>query len=81
MRVWLRISVAEVLRRVLADPTDRPLLGPPGGREERVAALLREREPAYAAAEIVVEVNGKEPGVLVDEIVRRIGQGEEEHGR
>lgn len=75
LRVWLRVTAAEAVRRAEADAVDRPLLGPPEGRVERAQALLDSREPRYAEAEIVVDVDGRDPRSVVDEIVRR-GMGE-----
>lgn len=72
VRVWLRVSAPEAIRRAEAVETDRPLLGPPGGRARRVAELLRSREPLYAGAELVVDVDDAEPEVVVTEILRRL---------
>lgn len=69
VRVWLRVSATEALRRAAAAPADRPLLGPTPRDVER---LLREREPHYAAAELAVDVDGREPDAVVDEILRRL---------
>lgn len=80
-RVWLRVSSEEALRRVEADGTDRPLLGPVEGRAERVSALLRDREPFYTRAEIVVDVDGMEPDRVVEEIVRRLAPHREDDER
>lgn len=77
IRVWLRVSPEEALRRAAADSTDRPLLGPAEGRQQRIAALLAEREPVYEGAEIVVNVDGREPGVVADEIMRRLAPDQE----
>lgn len=74
LRVWLRVSLGEALRRAAADDADRPLLGPTEGREERAAALLRTREPLYARAELEVDVDGKDPDVVVDEILARLAR-------
>ncbi len=71
--VWLRITPEEAVRRAESDAADRPLLGPPAGRRERAAALLRSREPLYERAEVVVDVDDREPAVVVDEILRRLG--------
>lgn len=76
--VWLRISVKEAVRRAetqLAAGVDRPLLGPVEGRLERSTALLRGREPFYASADLVVDVEGKEATVVAEEILRRMDRG------
>ncbi|HUG41464.1 MAG TPA: shikimate kinase [Longimicrobiales bacterium] len=72
VRVWLRISPEEAVRRADRDATDRPLLGAGPGRLERAAALLREREDRYGRADMVVDVQGREPERVADEIVRRL---------
>ena len=72
--VWLRVSLEEALRRAESqgDRVDRPLLGELEGREARAADLLREREPYYARAPLVVDVDGKPPGRVVDEIIGQL---------
>lgn len=81
IRVWLRVSPDEALRRARADRVDRPLLGAPEGRRERVTELLESRVPHYARAEIVVDVDGREPEVVVEEILRRLVLEREDHER
>lgn len=73
--VWLRVGVDEAVRRAEADEADRidrPLLGAAEGRRERARALLESREPLYARAEVVVDVDDREPEVVVGEILRRL---------
>lgn len=77
VRVWLRVTAAEAIRRAVAEEIDRPLLGPLEGRGERAAALLRSREPYYARSELVVNVDDREPAVVVDEILRRLASRQE----
>lgn len=73
LRVWLRITAAEAIRRAEADGVDRPLLGPPGvERTRRAAELLAAREAAYGTAELTVDVDGKRAEEVADEIVRRL---------
>lgn len=85
IRVWLRISAAEAVRRAASQGEDRPLLGElDGGRDDaarRAEALLAEREPLYAAAEVVVDVDGKEPEAVVTEILRQPGLEREDDER
>lgn len=74
-RVWLRIPVEEALRRAEQDGrrgVERPLLAGSGEAErlQRARGLLAERERAYAAAELVVDVEGKSPEAIVDEILK-----------
>jgi len=78
LQVWLRVSAAEAVRRAAADAVDRPLLEVTtdrrGGSElDHAASLLREREPWYAAADMVVDVDGKAPGTVAEEILGRLG--------
>jgi shikimate kinase len=83
-RIWLRIPAAEAVRRAVASDQDRPLLEAGEGRADgeeavrRAERLLQEREPFYAAAEMTVDVEGKAPADVVDEIVRRFGMTWEE---
>ncbi|MFO7894065.1 MAG: shikimate kinase [Longimicrobiales bacterium] len=70
--VWLRLSAEEAVRRAEAEEADRPLLGPPEGRVERMTELLRRRTKGYAAAEVTVDVEEKRPEEVADEIVRRL---------
>lgn len=77
VRVWLRVTAAEAIRRAVADEVDRPLLGPSEGRAERAAALLRSREASYARSEVVVNVDDRGPAVVVDEILRRLASRQE----
>ena len=60
LRVWLRVSPEEALRRGMATPGSRPLLG---GPEALGAArlLLAQREPHYARAGLVVDTDGQTP--------------------
>lgn len=74
VRVWLRISAAEAVRRALAEGVDRPLLGPEGAnapRLERAEALLAERTPVYSTAEIAVD-GAREPEEVADAVVRHL---------
>jgi shikimate kinase len=88
-RIWLRIPAGEAVRRAVTSDEDRPLLdaggGPAGGDGEevirRAERLLRQREPFYAAAEMTVDVAGKAPADVVEEIVRRLGINWEEDER
>lgn len=70
LSVWLRVGAEEVLRRSAAAPGERPLLRGPDPLET-VRRLLAAREPLYARASLAVETAGREPGEVVEEIVRR----------
>lgn len=73
VRVWLRVSAEEAVRRAERDGTDRPLMGAPEGRVQRMARLLHRREPRYRTAELVVDVDGEAPEAVAGEILRRLG--------
>lgn len=69
--VFLRASEQTLLARLCGDTT-RPLVQ---GKDwqERTARILKERTPVYlAAADWVVDVDGKAPAKIADEIVRLI---------
>ena len=72
VRVWLRISAEEAVRRAEHEGTDRPLMGAPDGRVQRMARLLHGREPRYRTAELVVDVDGEAPESIAEEILRRL---------
>ena len=70
--IWLRVSAAEALRRVAADPVVRPLLaGEADGEAAR--ALLREREAAYRRADFAVDVDGRTPDQIARNILDALG--------
>lgn len=58
--VWLRVAPAEAVRRAEASggAANRPLLRGPG-MDVRVRALLAEREPAYARADLTIDTDGR----------------------
>jgi shikimate kinase len=66
--VWLRVSIDEALRRAGRDGVERPLLAGPDPRE-KAEQLLAEREPLYAAADLVIDVDGRTADVVVDDIL------------
>lgn len=72
VRVWLRVDPAEAVRRAEAEGADRPLLAGGADPVVRARTLLDERRAAYAGAEIAVDVDGREPEAVADEIVRRL---------
>jgi shikimate kinase len=69
--IWLRISLAEARARLARDPGGRPLVA--GDAGAAVARLLREREPAYARADHIVDVEGRSPAEIVDAVAALIG--------
>lgn len=67
LRVWLRVSPEEVVRRSASAPGARPLLA---GPDPLAAArrLLAEREPRYALAELALDTEGRTPEELAAEV-------------
>ena len=55
--VWLEAPETELLRRLAADPNPRPLLDA-ADPAARLGALLRERRPLYAQADLTVVQEG-----------------------
>lgn len=65
--VWLRISPEETVRRAQRAPTHRPLLaGPDPLAQARM--MMREREPLYRLADVVIDVDGRDPDDVAHEI-------------
>ena len=66
--VWLDAPEAELLRRLAADPTRRPLLeaADPAGR---LQALLQERRPLYAQADLTVVQQGGLPAEVALQVL------------
>lgn len=70
--VWLRASPETILARVGGTALLRPLLDVPDPLA-RIRALLAEREPRYAEADLAVDTDGRDVEAVVAEIVRRLG--------
>jgi shikimate kinase len=66
--VWLEAPEAELLRRLAADPTPRPLLDAPDPAA-RLEALLRERRPLYAQADLTVAQQGGLPAEVALQVL------------
>ncbi|MCP9835532.1 MULTISPECIES: shikimate kinase [unclassified Cyanobium] len=66
--VWLEAPEAELLRRLAADPTRRPLLDAPDPAA-RLEALLRERRPLYAQADLTVAQQGGLPAEVALQVL------------
>jgi shikimate kinase len=68
--VFLRTSADELIRR-LGEGRGRPLLE--GSVSDAVPRLLAERGPAYdAAADLVVDTDGRDPDALAEQIAREL---------
>ncbi|HEX7117690.1 MAG TPA: shikimate kinase [Longimicrobiales bacterium] len=65
--VWLRVSPEEAVRRARVDLSKRPLLTA-ADPIARARMLLREREPLYRMADVVVEVDGRDAHEIAEEI-------------
>ena len=69
--IWLKALPEQHLARVAAQGDRRPM----AGRSDPLAelrALLKEREPLYAEAEVVVDTSTLEPHEVTEEILHRI---------
>ena len=71
--LYLRVGVPELVRRLRADRTARPLLQDQEGRplgvtqmENRIRCMLEERGPIYQQAHHTIDVDGVPPEVAAD---------------
>ena len=66
---WLRVSADEAVRRAWASGgvEERPLLSAPDVRA-RVRALLSEREPTYARADLTIDTDGRSAADLAADL-------------
>ena len=71
--LYLHVGVRELVRRLRADRTVRPLLQDQEGRtlgvaqmENRIRCMLEEREPIYRQAHQTINVDGVPPEVAAD---------------
>ena len=75
LAVWLRVTPRETVRRLAADPIDRPMKDDPDA-VDRVAAMLDEREPLYRRADFMVPGDGRgveEIAFEIEQVVRGRG--------
>lgn len=70
--VWLKVSVADVWKRVGAHLEHRPLLSHSKEPKQTIELLLREREPYYALAQAHFDTAGKDPQQVAQEIVKAL---------
>jgi shikimate kinase/3-dehydroquinate synthase len=73
--VYLRTSAEELVKRIEADPRERPLVraSSNGERRARVEELLTQRTPIYeSVADFAVACDGRKPDEIVADIVRRL---------
>ena len=71
VRVWLRVSAEEAVRRGGAAPGARPLLAGPDPLSA-ARRLLAEREPSYALADLSVDTEGRTPAQVAAEVERMV---------
>lgn len=77
--VYLRITVDQVIERLLRSPTRRPLLNdeegsrlPEAALRRKVAAMLAQREAFYRRAHLIIDVGDGRVGETVDRVVRAL---------
>ena len=66
--IWLDVEREQLLKRLRADMTTRPLLQRPNP-EAALDALLNERRPLYAEADLTVVIDEETPDVVADGIL------------
>ena len=74
--VWLRARPETLAARVSDEAEARPLLHglDPAERRERLAKLLAEREPHYAAATVVVDTDALSADAIAERLARRLAE-------
>ncbi len=66
--VWLDAPEAVLLQRLAADPTPRPLMAS-ADPAERLGALLAQRRPLYAQADLSVVQGGEPPDMVAQRVL------------
>ena len=66
--VWLDAPAKLLLQRLAADPTSRPLMASPKPAE-RLEALLAERRPLYAQADLTIHQAGEAPEAVATQVL------------
>ena len=67
--IWLDVDREQLLKRLRADTTARPMLQRPDP-EAALDALLNERRPLYAEADLTVVIDEEPPDVVADGILQ-----------
>jgi len=67
--IWLDVERGQLLKRLQADETPRPLLQRTDP-EAAIEALLNERRPLYAEADLTVVIDEETPDVVADGILQ-----------
>lgn len=71
VRVWLRVSPEEALRRIGDDVESRPMLDP-SSPARSVRAILESRRRDYARAELHVDTDDRSPEEVAEAILDRL---------
>ena len=69
--IWLDVVPEQLLQRLNADSTVRPLLQT-ADPEAALNALLKERRPLYAEADLTVVINDETPEAVADGILQLV---------
>jgi len=78
LSIWLRAPLDELVRRVKRKPNKRPLLK--GGKvKEKIAKLLKEREPFYALADHVIDSQNSDHDAIVSRLVTFLQDKPKDH--
>ena len=70
--IWLRVDPELAVERASGEGPSRPLLDVADPVAE-ARAILSRREAGYAAADTVIETDGRQPGEIVEEILDALG--------
>ncbi len=71
--IHLAVTPAEAVRRMGSEAAGRPLLAQDGDPLRAVDRLARERAAAYAAADLVVQTDGRTVAAVVEAILEAVG--------
>lgn len=69
--IWLDAPNELLLQRLAADPTSRPLMASPKPAE-RLEALLAERRPLYAQADLHLQQDGRAPELVAQQLLEAL---------
>lgn len=72
--VWLKVSAEKAWQRTRVNLSQRPILSKSDNPLELIQAMLREREPYYAKANISFDTVGKSPKEIANEISRTLNE-------
>ena len=69
--IWLDVVLDQLMQRLIADSTVRPLLQT-ADPEAALNALLNERRPLYSEADLTVVINDETPEAVADGILQLV---------